>query len=108
MKFFTDRVEVGGGVVEAVCMGAQHDMDRQAASVDGFGDEFVIGSQAACVECGAEFDAVGSALPCCEAGVQGFGTEFEDDRAAQRSMASSGGVPRLAYAPVARNVNYSD
>ena len=31
MKFFTDRVEVGGGVVEAVCVGAQHDMDRQAA-----------------------------------------------------------------------------
>src|SRR4030088_1987119 len=44
MKFFTDRVEVGGGVVEAVCVGAQHDMDRQAASVDGFGDELVIGS----------------------------------------------------------------
>jgi hypothetical protein len=108
MKFFTDRIEVGGGVVEAVCMGAQHDMDRQTASVDGLCDEFVIGSQAAYVECGAEFDAVGSALPCCEAGVQGFGTEFEDDRAAQKSIDSSGEVPRLAYAPVARNVNYSD
>src|SRR5258705_10826932 len=83
MKLFTDRVEVGGGVVEAVCVGAQHDMDRQAASVDGFCDEFVIGSQAAYVECGAEFDAVGSALPCCEAGVQGFGTKFEHDRSAQ-------------------------
>jgi hypothetical protein len=44
MKFFTDRVEVGGGVVEAVCVGAQHDVDREAASVDGFGDQFVIGS----------------------------------------------------------------
>ena len=65
MKFFTDQVKVGGGVVEAVCVRAQHDMDWQAASVDGFGDEFVIGSQAAYVECRAEFDAVGSALPCC-------------------------------------------
>jgi hypothetical protein len=44
MKFFTDRVEFGGRVVEAVCVGAQHDMDRQAASVDGFCDELVIGS----------------------------------------------------------------
>ena len=108
MKFFTDRVEVGGGVVEAVCVGAQDDMDRQAATVDGFGDEFVIGSEAAYVECGAEFDAVGSTLPCCEAGVQGFGTEFEDDRAAQKSMESKGVAPRQAYAHVARNVNYSD
>ena len=69
MKFFTDRVEVGCGVVEAVGVRAQDDMDRQAATVDGFGDEFVIGSEAAYVECGAEFDAVGSADPCCEAGV---------------------------------------
>jgi hypothetical protein len=44
LKFFADRVEIGGGVVEAVCVGAQNDMDRQAATVDGFGDEFVIGS----------------------------------------------------------------
>jgi hypothetical protein len=44
MKLFTNRVEVGGGVVEAVCVGAQHDMDRQTATVDGFCDEFVIGS----------------------------------------------------------------
>ena len=92
MKLFTDQVKVGGGVVEAVCVRAQHDMDRQAASVDGFCDEFVIGGQAAYVECGAEFDAVGSALPCCEAGVQGLGTEFEDDRAAQKSMDSSRGL----------------
>jgi hypothetical protein len=60
--------------------------------VDGFGDEFVIGSQAAYVECRAEFDAVGSALPCCQTGIQGFGTEFEDDRAAQKSMDSSRGL----------------
>ena len=88
MKFFADRVEIGSGVVKAVRVGAQHDMDRQAASVDRFGDEFVIRSKAAYVECGAEFDAVGSALPCCEAGVQGFSAEFEDDRAAQKSMES--------------------
>jgi hypothetical protein len=44
MKFFADRLEFGGRVVEAVCVGAQHDMDRQADSVDGFRDEFVIGS----------------------------------------------------------------
>jgi hypothetical protein len=99
LKFLADRVEVGGGVVEAGCVWAQHDMDRQAASVDGFGDEFVIGSQAAYVERGAEFDAVGSALPSCEAGVQGFGTEFEDDRAAQKNMDSSRGLSSSSLCP---------
>jgi hypothetical protein len=44
MKLFTDRVEVGDGVVEAVGVRAQDDMDWQAASVDGFGDEFVMRS----------------------------------------------------------------
>ncbi len=65
MEFFTDQVEVGGGVVKTVCVGAQDDMDRQAGTADRFGDEFVIGRQAAYVEGSAEFDAVGSALPCC-------------------------------------------
>jgi hypothetical protein len=69
LKFFADRVEVGCGVVEAAGVGAQDDMNRQAATVDGFGDEFVIGSEAAYVECGAEFDAVGSTDPSYEAGV---------------------------------------
>jgi hypothetical protein len=69
LKFFADRVDVGCGVVEAVGVGAQDDMDWQAASVDGFFDEFVIGSEAAYVECGAEFDAVSSAGLCCKAGV---------------------------------------
>jgi hypothetical protein len=69
LKLVADRVEVGCGVVEAVGVGAQDDMDWQAATVDGFGDEFVIGSEAAYVECSAEFDAIGPADPCYEAGV---------------------------------------
>lgn len=91
LKVLADGVEGGCGVVEAVGVGAQDDMDRKAALLDDRGDEVAIGGEAAYVEGGAEFDAVGSTGPGGEAGVQGFGTKFKDnDGSVQSFMDSSG------------------
>jgi hypothetical protein len=89
LKIFADRVEGGCRVVEAVGVRAQDDVDRYSAPLNGLGDECVIRGEAPYVERGAEFDSVGSARPRGKAGVQSFGTEFKDDRSAQRIKDSS-------------------